>query len=236
MSASILRPSRALYFNSDSFNINLRKLFMLLLISLTVISCVTINIYFPAAAAEKAAEKIIDDVLHSDDAVPGDPEEKEKTSNDVQSFNFPKPQLHKEQWSAGDYILFPVIDFLFPSAYAGEANISIDSPQIRSLRNSMEKRQSKLKPFYQSGAAGFTNDGYIAAINSSALSVKQQSTLKKLIRAENDDRKSLYREIANANGHPEWQQDIQQTFAKTWINKISGGWMYQKPDGKWVKK
>ena len=28
----------------------------------TVSACVTINIYFPAAAAEKAADKIIDDV------------------------------------------------------------------------------------------------------------------------------------------------------------------------------
>jgi hypothetical protein len=31
-------------------------------------ACVTINIYFPAAAAEKAADKIIDKVLSSDKA------------------------------------------------------------------------------------------------------------------------------------------------------------------------
>ena len=30
--------------------------------ALTLQACVTINIYFPAAAAEKAADKIIDDV------------------------------------------------------------------------------------------------------------------------------------------------------------------------------
>jgi hypothetical protein len=29
---------------------------------LALVSCVTINIYFPAAAAEKAADKIIDEV------------------------------------------------------------------------------------------------------------------------------------------------------------------------------
>lgn len=34
-----------------------------ILMSVTMLSaCVTINIYFPAAAAEKAADKIIDDV------------------------------------------------------------------------------------------------------------------------------------------------------------------------------
>lgn len=32
-------------------------------------ACVTINIYFPAAAAEKAADKIIDDVWQLKDSV-----------------------------------------------------------------------------------------------------------------------------------------------------------------------
>jgi hypothetical protein len=31
--------------------------------ALTAAGCITINIYFPAAAAEKAADRIIDDVL-----------------------------------------------------------------------------------------------------------------------------------------------------------------------------
>jgi hypothetical protein len=34
----------------------------LLLAALPLAACVTINIYFPAAAAEKAADKIIDEV------------------------------------------------------------------------------------------------------------------------------------------------------------------------------
>jgi hypothetical protein len=33
-----------------------------LVLACTLPACVTINIYFPAAAAEKAADKIIDDV------------------------------------------------------------------------------------------------------------------------------------------------------------------------------
>ncbi len=35
---------------------------LLALVSLSLAACVTINIYFPAAAAEKAADKIIDEV------------------------------------------------------------------------------------------------------------------------------------------------------------------------------
>ena len=37
----------------------------LLLLSAALGACVTINVYFPAAAAEKAADKIIDEVLQS---------------------------------------------------------------------------------------------------------------------------------------------------------------------------
>ncbi|MCB6184797.1 hypothetical protein LIN78_14715 [Leeia sp. TBRC 13508] len=33
------------------------------LLAMSLAGCVTINIYFPAAAAEKAADKIIDEVL-----------------------------------------------------------------------------------------------------------------------------------------------------------------------------
>jgi uncharacterized protein len=42
--------------------------FVLALMLATLGACVTINIYFPAAAAEKAADKIIDKVLSSEQA------------------------------------------------------------------------------------------------------------------------------------------------------------------------
>jgi hypothetical protein len=38
-------------------------------------ACVTINIYFPAAAAEKMADKLIDDIWQID--APAEPPEKE---------------------------------------------------------------------------------------------------------------------------------------------------------------
>lgn len=44
----------------------MRNTWIVLPLAVTLLSaCVTINIYFPAAAAEKAADKIIDEVLQS---------------------------------------------------------------------------------------------------------------------------------------------------------------------------
>ncbi len=43
----------------------MKKCIGFLLLSAALSACVTINVYFPAAAAEKAADKIIDEVLQS---------------------------------------------------------------------------------------------------------------------------------------------------------------------------
>jgi len=200
--------------------------FLLLLFSLTLISCVTINIYFPAAEAEKIAEQIVDDVLHSNEQ---HEQIDEKQSDNNQSL------LNSDKYFSQTALL-AIIDFIIPAAQAGQADISINSPKIRSLRSSMEKRQSRLLPYYKSSTVGFSNNGLIASVTNKGLSMKQKSSVKKLIKAENNDRKALYAEIANANGHPEWRSDIQKTFAKTWINKISSGWMYQSNSGQWQKK
>ncbi len=204
---------------------HLSSLMLVLLISISLISCVTINIYFPAAAAEKVAEKIVNDVLQSGDSAT---EINKKNTNE-------QGQLENKKYHSS-YALLSIMNFIIPVAEAGQANISIDSPKIRSIRKSMEKRQAKLAPYYKSGAVGFTNKGLIASVSSKGLSIKQKSTVNKLVKAENRDRLALYSEIANANGHPEWRADIQKTFAKTWINKISKGWMYQSNSGKWAHK
>ncbi len=209
------------------YQYRLRQYFLALLVTLSVVSCVTINIYFPAVAAEKAAEKIVDDVLNTGKLQPPAHENEQKSSDNTQSFYLSPSQR---------VILF-ITDFFIPSAQAaGQANLNIDSTAIRTIQNSMKKRQTKLRPFYDSGAIGFNNNGLIGIANASVLSLKQKSIAKKLISTENKDRMNLYREIAKANGHPEWQADIQKTFAKTWIRKISPGWMYQTSSGQWKKK
>jgi len=48
----------------------MKKAVIALVVTIGLSACVTINIYFPAAAAEKAADKIIDDVWRLQDAAP----------------------------------------------------------------------------------------------------------------------------------------------------------------------
>jgi len=194
------------------------------LLVLVLSACVTINIYFPAAAAEEAARTIVRDVLQSDEAGQETP-----PSGDDQSSATPSasPVL-----IAVGYLL----EGLVPSAQASQADININTGAIRAIRSSMQARQSQLAPFYRSGAIGFDNRGSVAVRDLGAVSLKDRNRLKKLVADENSDRSRLYREIAQANGHPEWEPEVRETFARVWAQEALPGYWYQDPGGAWRQR
>ena len=118
---------------------------------------------------------------------------------------------------------------------AAGADLEVNTPAISALKVSMQARHSQLSPFYGAGAVGLTKDGMIAVKDAAAVPLSQRGSLSGLVSAENADRTSLYKEIATANSHPEWQNEIQSTFAGRWIDKAQSGWWYQSGGG-WVKK
>ncbi len=188
---------------------------------LILTACVTINIYFPAAEAKEAAEKIVDDIL-------GDEAPQQAPGKDDQSLDL----RGLEQGYA-----MTLLDILIPPAEAaGAVKFDADTPAVHKLQAAMKQRHAQLKPFYESGAIGFTQDALVGIRDLNAASLKQRGQLKNLVSAENKDRNQLYKEIARANGHPEWEKDVRDTFAKTWIGNAGKGWWYQKAQGDWVQK
>lgn len=115
------------------------------------------------------------------------------------------------------------------------ADIEINTPGVTALTQSMQARYAQLAPHYTSGAVGLTADGFIAVHDTSAVPLSERQTVNALVTAENHDRKSLYSEIARANGHPEWADEIRNTFAQRWLNRAQSGWWIQSKKG-WVKK
>lgn len=118
---------------------------------------------------------------------------------------------------------------------AAAADLEVNTPAISAIKNSMQARHAQLGSFYTSGAIGLTKDGLIAVKDANAVPLAQRGALTGLVKDENADRSKLYKEIAVANGHPEWQAEIQSTFAGRWIDKAQSGWWVQGADG-WVKK
>ncbi|RKZ35208.1 MAG: DUF1318 domain-containing protein [Gammaproteobacteria bacterium] len=183
-------------------------------------SCVTINVYFPAAAAEKAADRIIEEVWGKD-AQPA----KDAPASDKQS------RIRSPQG-----IGYRLLAVLIPSAHAQAPDLDITSPAIAKIQGAMKSRHGELVRFYDLGAAGLSNNGLIGTRDPRKVPLKERRRLAQLVAAENRDRAALYREIARANGHPEWEADIRRTFARRWVSRARGGWWYQDSSGNWRQK
>ena len=200
----------------------MRVLSLVMTALLVLAACVTINIYFPAAEAREAAEKIVTDILGEEAKEPA------PANKDDQSMNI----LKIEQ----GYSL-NLLDLLIPPAQAAaQPRFDANTPLVRKLQASMKQRFDQLKGYFDSGAIGFTQDALVGIRDLGSVPLKQRGQLKNLVDAENRDRNQLYKEIARANGHPEWEKDVRETFSKTWIANAAKGWWYQNGSGTWVRK
>ncbi len=188
-------------------------------------ACVTINIYFPAAAAEKVADEIIKDIQNN---------APQKSQQKLGPKSESRPEV--EKLKLGLYqAIDKAISVVIASAHAEEANLSIDSAEIRQLTAEMERRFPALQGFYASGAIGIQADGLLVVRDAASVPLKDRNQINKLVSVENADRLALYQAIANANGHPEWSTQIKSTFAQRWAINAQVGWWVQA-GGAWKQK
>ena len=183
---------------------------------ITIISCVTINIYFPAEEVRSAADKIVNEVWGEQNGGPGAPQT--------------APPAESGNTSSFIRSLFQV-----PAAYAAQ-DINVSTPAIRAVKDTMKKRSGQLLPFLDSGDVGIGADGLLKVRTTDGLDLKSRGAVTRLVSAENDDRLRLYREIATANGFPDKAGEVQAIFADSWRDQAKAGWYIEGPGGKWRRK
>ena len=192
--------------------------------ALLLTACVTINVYFPAAEAKEAAKEFVENVIGDE-------------AGGTQSTPPPSP--------GGSALMQPAkreFNWLaligIGTAYAQErADISIKTPAIQAIQSRMASRfQGQLQAGFDAGALGLTNDGMIEVRDPSKLALKDRVAITQAVADDNRDRKAVYREVAVANGHPEWESQIRSTFAQQWIASARSGWWYQDAGGSWKQK
>jgi uncharacterized protein YdbL (DUF1318 family) len=180
-------------------------------------ACVTVNIYFPAAAVERAADQIVKETW-------GGPVEPAK----------PAPQQPQSR-SLFTPSRFVTLSFV-SEAFAQDADINVTNPAIRALKESIKNRSNAIKPYMDRGNIGIARDGLLAVRSADGLNLKERAEVNQLIDAENKDREALYAEIAKANGIPKENiPKIKSIFAKSWIEQAQPGWWIQS-NGNWQKK
>ena len=196
--------------------------------ALLLTACVTINVYFPAAEAKEAAKEFVDKVIGDDapatDAKPG----QQTPGGQGGSASLRKPE-RPFNWLALVGI---------GTAYAQEnADISIKTPAIQAIQGRMATRfKAQLAAGFDAGALGLTRDGMVEVRDASKLALKDRVTITQAVADDNRDRKAVYREVAVANGHPEWEAQIRGIFAQQWIASAHKGWWYQDAGGSWKQK
>ena len=187
---------------------------LILLLTLAVISCVTINIYFPAEELRGAADKIVNEVW-------GTPSQ-DKTEEAV-----PTPKKSPNS---------SFFQFLSPATAIAAQDINVTTPAIRAIKASIKSRSTTLIGYLNSGTIGLGFDGLLKVHSAAGLSLKQKAQVNKLIGAENKDRKRLYSEIASANHFPDKADEVQNIFADSWRKQAQKGWYLEKSNGNWEQK
>ena len=187
-----------------------------LVIFLLISACVTVNIYFPAAAVQRAADEIVKETWGGPNSTP-------------------------ERFQPQSLLRFAphrTLSFsLLSEAFAQEADINVSNPAIRGLRESIKRRSGAIKPYMDKGNAGIDQHGLLATRNTDGLNLKERAELQQLIEAENRDREALYVEIAKANNiPPEGVPKIKGIFARSWTEQAQPGWWVQDAQGNWKKK
>ena len=190
---------------------------LLLLTALLISACVTVNIYFPAAAVGRAADQIVKETW-------GGPSDQPKAAPKPQSYNRYAPMR------------LAALSFI-SEAHAQEADINVSNPAIRALKDSIKARSGAIKPFMDRGNIGIAQDGLLAIRSSDGLNLKERAETKQLVDAENRDRENLYGEIAKANNiSRESIPRVKAIFARSWLDQAQSGWWIQDAQGAWRRK
>ncbi|MGO4220836.1 YdbL family protein [Lysobacter sp. TAF61] len=193
-------------------------------------ACVTINVYFPAAEAKEAAKEFVEKVI-GDDAQQPQPKPQDKPGGQSASLT-----------PAGSQSLASRIDWLslvgIGSAQAqDQPDINIKTPAIQAIQSRMASRfDSQLRPHFDSGALGFANDGTISVRDAAKIPLPERVGVNQAVAEQGRDAKAVYREIAVANNHPEWEQQIRAVFARQWVDSARPGWWVQDAGGGWKQK
>ncbi len=180
---------------------------------LSIFACVTVNIYFPAAQVEKAAEDIVEDVYGTDS---------KDDQSSLKSFLalITPTQAHAKSVTESDI-----------------ESLNKSNSAIRGLKKAIANDHQQLLPYYNSGNIGINNQGYLEIINKTGLNIKDTAKLRRIISQDNETREKLYTEVAASMNIPGSEIiKIKNIFADVWQKRAPAGWFIQDASGNWKKK
>lgn len=132
-------------------------------------------------------------------------------------------------------LLYRALDAVSPirTAYAADAQMKEDSADIRPYAEKMRERQPSIAKWKEKGVICEDNRGYLSLREGSVSDPKEKNEVQKLIAAENDDRKAMYRLIARESASEEVTlTSVENVYAQRRLERAKSGEIFQlPPDG-----
>lgn len=167
------------------------------------------NINVTIRHVEEQADQLLDYVSGKSEQLPEfqAPEEK-------------KTSMWERAWNALD----PV-----PTAYAAE--LKETSARVTQIAQSMKERYPQVEAVKKTGAVGENNRGFLELVNPDAITdPAKRNEIQRVIAAENQDRKSLYQEIARLNSDQNLNvSTVERIYAQKRLERARSGDLVQLP-------
>ena len=197
----------------------MRKIGLIFGLALLLVSCAVVNVYvtFPQEKIDKAMENLQLDIRKGiSPPAPTTPAFKKQSYLNPGRFLEPTP--------------------LYAQTVTSELKTSssvIDEAQAR-----RRERISDIQEYKDKKILGENNEGLLDIRSTVGLDGKQASSLQKMIKEENNDRMTIYREIVQLNSMPSAEiKKVQVGAAKANRKLANEGEWIQNEDGAWqVKK
>lgn len=120
---------------------------------------------------------------------------------------------------------------------ASEVNLDVSTPAIARIKQAQAERAAKIQEYKDFGFIGEGRDGFLAVRTLQGVKLGDKKAAGDVVAAENEDRRALYREIANANGLKESDGNQVMAAAAKKLRKDAapGHYVQRASDGAWVK-
>ena len=160
----------------------------------------------------------------------------------VITINFPQAEIEKQASKDAEFIkgapVTPDTDEDGMERFEeGGVDIGKTNKEITAVKKRMKERYDKfLLKYFDAGNIGEQIDGYVGTRNTDGLDLKGKSAMKKLVKAENEDRTSLYTLVAKINKVPKEVDKVAKIYAIEWRKNSKDKHYVQDDKGNWMTK
>lgn len=197
---------------------------LIALLSLLVSSCITVNVNFPEAAVQQAADSYVEQLYRL----------REESRRQELEKNQGGTERGSSIQSTEPSFLQALSHFILPVAHAS-AEFKVMSPEIREIQLREVSRLDRVDDFKKQGFIGENNRGLLEIRGE--LMPLQRRAIEKLVNEENADRELLFAEVLKLNGMGSPQLPlVRGKFMSSFQSKSRPGTWIQDSNGNWSRK